>query len=93
MKYECMFIIKPFLPEDVRMNLVEDIKKIMIKHKAEIEKEDVWGKRHLAYMIKGHEEGYYILYYATIPAKGVEEIKSELRMNSDILRFLILKKD
>lgn len=93
MKYEFMCIIKPFLPEDVRAKLIEDIKKVVTGKKGEIEKEDIWGKRHLAYDIDGHEEGYYLLYYITVPSNEVEEIKETLRMKSDILRFQLIRFD
>ena len=93
MKYEFMCIIKPFLPEDVRIKLQNSIKKIFIDHKGKISNEDIWGKRHLAYPISSHEEGYYVVYNIDIPANQVNEAKAELKLLSDILRFLFVKKD
>jgi len=92
MKYEFMVVLKPFLPEDVRVKLQSDIKNIFEKNGAKFEKEDLWGKRHLAYSIKGHEEGYYILYDLTLPKGGVDKINTDLRLISDILRYILIKK-
>lgn len=92
MKYEFMVVLKPFLPEDVRIKLQKDIKGIFEKVGGKFEKEDLWGKRHLSYNIKGHEEGYYILYDLTLPAKGVEKVNNELRLIGDILRYILIKK-
>ncbi|MDD3647477.1 MAG: 30S ribosomal protein S6 [Candidatus Dojkabacteria bacterium] len=87
-KYEFIAIIKPFLPEDVRESLVTKIKKIFENAGGKIEKEDIWGKRHLAYKIKGHEEGYYIVYNIELPRGRVGDIKKELNLEMDLLRYM-----
>lgn len=93
MKYEFMCIIKPFLPEDVRVKLHEHIKKNFESVGGKIVKEDIWGKRHLAYKIKGHEEGYYILFDLELPKEKVDEVSKELRLMGDLLRFVIIGKE
>jgi small subunit ribosomal protein S6 len=93
MKYEFMGILKPFLPEDVRSKLQQSIEKIFTSRGGKIQKRDMWGKRHFAYKIKGHEEGYYILIMLDLPSDALEEIQSELRVISDLLRYTIIKKD
>lgn len=93
MKYEFMGIVKPFLPEDVRKDLILDIKKNVEDAGGEVEKEDLWGKRHLSYKIKGHEEGYYVLYEFEIPQEKVKEIEKEWQMMNDLLRYILIKRD
>ncbi len=93
MKYELMMILKPFLPEDVRKKLLENIEGCIKKFKGEVEKEDIWGKRHLAYKIKGHEEGYYVLYDLSLPSNEVKSLEAELKLIGDILRFMIVRKE
>lgn len=91
--YEFMGILKPFLPEDVRAQHIEKIKKLFTKKGGKIDKEDIWGKRHLAYKIKGHEEGYYLLYEIDFPVAEMKSIEEELRMTNDLLRYIIIRKD
>jgi len=91
MNYEFICIIKPFLPEDVRIKLLDNLKKIFITNKGEIKKEDIWGKRHLAYKIKGHEEGYYLLYELKLDPGSVDNITKELNLLTDVLRYSIMK--
>lgn len=91
MKYEFMGILKPFLPEDVRVKLQENIKKRIGDVGGSIIDEDIWGKRHLAYKIKGHEEGYYILYNIELPKGKLDEIIRELRTENDLLRYIFVK--
>lgn len=93
MKYEFVCIIKPFLPEDVRAKLQKNIKAIFEKSGGNVLSEDIWGKRHLAYKIKGHEEGYYVLYDLELPAEKYEEINRELGLVNDLLRYMIIKKE
>lgn len=93
MKYEFMGILKPFLPEDVRVKLHKEIIGIFNAAGGKILKEDVWGKRHLAYKIKGHEEGYYILLNLELPSENIEDVNKELKMINDLLRYMICKVD
>ena len=92
-EYEFMGIIKPFLPEDVRIKLLEDIKKVFTSKGGEIEGEDIWGKRHLAYKIGEHGEGYYLVLRVKVPKRVLKEIDEELRMTNDLLRYIINKLD
>ena len=93
MKYEFLGILKPFVPEDVRGKLQDNIKKAIKSCGGEVLKEDIWGKRHLAYKIQGHEEGYYILYGLELPSDKVIELKNEFGMINDLLRYVLIKED
>ena len=93
MKYEFMGIVKPFLPEDVRLRLIKNIQKAFTDCGGKVMKKDTWGKRHLAYKIDGHEEGYYILYEVELNSENVDKIKEDLRMMKDLLRYMIIKNE
>lgn len=90
-KYEFMCIMKPFLPEDVREALINKMKKTIEEKDGKVLEEDIWGKRHLAYDIKGHEEGYYLVYDVELPAKNLEEVKEDLNLEADLLRYMFMK--
>jgi len=92
-KYEFMGIIKPFLPEDVRIKLLKSIKKVFTSRGGEIIDEDIWGKRHLAYKIGEHEEGYYLVLRIKVSKDVIKEIEEDLRMTNDLLRYIINKVD
>jgi len=93
MKYELMIIFKPLLPEEIRTGVEKRISTLLKKGKGKILSQDVWGKRHLAYAIDSHEEGYYIVYKLSLEPSYVEELKRELHLINDILRFLITKEE
>ncbi|MCA9383316.1 30S ribosomal protein S6 [Candidatus Dojkabacteria bacterium] len=93
MDYEMMVILKPLLPEDIRAGVLKRINTLVKEHKGSIKSEDVWGKRHLAYPIKNHEEGYYIVYNLELESDQVQDLQRELKLISDILRFLLIKQE
>jgi len=92
-KYEGIFIIKPTLGE-------EEVKAVLDLVEGEIKKNDgkiievkSWGKKALAYSIKKFNEGlYYCMDFEAVPTtlKGMDV---KFRLNDDIVRFLIIKKD
>jgi small subunit ribosomal protein S6 len=91
--YELMVIIKPLLPEETRGEVQDRLLKLVKKAGGEITSTDVWGKRHLAYEIKGFDEGYYIIYKCELPAAAVAELNQALTLNPDIIRFLLIKEE
>lgn len=86
-----MVILKPLLPEDIRANIQSKIEKLVVAGKGTVTATDVWGKKHLAYDIKKHEEGYYIVYKMEMPAASAAALQHELKLMSDILRSLLSK--
>lgn len=91
--YELMVILKPLLPEDIRSGIQKRIEKYVKEAKGEIANTDVWGKRHLAYPIKKHDEGYYIVYKLSLGADFSDKFQGELKLMNDILRFILIKQD
>lgn len=89
--YEMVVVLKPFLPDKVRMEADEKIEKIIEERGGSVKTKAIWGKRFLAYPIKGHKEGYYILYYFKLRADKAKEVEKHLNRHPEILRFLIIK--
>jgi small subunit ribosomal protein S6 len=91
--YEMMVIFKPLLPDDVRKEIHTSITDLCEKLKGKVEDTDIWGKRYLAYKVAGHQEGYYILYTLALPSEAVEEIKKQMDLKQEIIRYLLVKVD
>ena len=92
-RYEVMFIVKPDLDDSGLQEQMDKIKKSVSKHKGEVEELNFWQKRELAYPINKIKEGIYLLGYFKLPEQGPKELSREWRLDSNILRFLILKKE
>ena len=89
--YELMVVLKPLLPEDIRAGIQKKIEKNIKDAKGEVLNIDVWGKRHLAYKIKKHEEGYYIVYKLKVDSSLSDVFQRDLKLMNDILRFILIK--
>jgi small subunit ribosomal protein S6 len=69
------------------------VEKIFTDNGAKISNTDNWGKRKLAYPIKGQEFAIYVFYTLEIPSEGVQKINDTLNITDEVVRFLITKPD
>lgn len=90
-KYELVLVLKPLLPDDVRKAIHKGIHDLVVEQGGTVDDTDVWGKRYLAYSIQGHSEGYYILYQTTMPSSAVAEIRRQLELKQEVLRYMVVK--
>lgn len=91
--YELMYILDPNLDEDASGALMGKIDDLLTKQGVEVEKTEPWGKRRLAYPIKGHWEGNYILSYLKAEPGVISDVQRRLRVMDGILRFLTVRMD
>ena len=91
--YELMYILDPNLDEDASGALMGKIEDLMTKQGVEVEKTEPWGKRRLAYSIKGHRDGNYVLSYLKAEPTAISEMERRLRVTEGILRFLTVRMD
>ena len=84
-------VLKPLLPDDVRKEVHKNFLDLVSEKGGEVIDVDVWGKRYLAYDIKGHNEGYYIVYNFKVPASAISECRRKLELVQEILRYMIVE--
>ncbi|MEI6462629.1 MAG: 30S ribosomal protein S6 [bacterium] len=92
-KYELVVILKALLPEDVRLSAQSKIEGLVKTSGGKIEKTDVWGKKHLAYRINKHDEGYYILYRIELERSKTDSFRTNLGLIPELLRYLLIKEE
>ena len=89
--YELVYIIQPNL-DDEGVKAVDDrIGQAISGEDGTITSTDHWGKRRLAYPVKGHFEGNYILHHLSMPPAAVQNVERQLRLSEDVLRFLFIR--
>ena len=69
------------------------VEKIIADNGGKIQNTDNWGKRKLAYPIKGQEFAIYVFYTVEMPGEGVQKINDTLNITDEVVRFLITKPD
>ena len=92
-KYEMILALKPLLPDDLRKEIHKEFVDMVQSDGGEVLDVDVWGKRYLSYEIKGHNEGYYIVYNFKVTPENVAEMKRQMQLKQEILRFMIIEID
>jgi len=90
--YETTFICTPDLAEDKLKSFTEKIVAAIKSLNAEITVQNDWGKRRLAYSIKGFNEGIFvhIQFKSELPIQ-VSKIETIYRLTEFIIRYLTVK--
>jgi small subunit ribosomal protein S6 len=90
--YEVLYLINPTLGEDETAALVAKFKELAEGH-GTVAEVDEWGKRKLAYPINDLDEGYYVLMTFTAEPAFPAELDRLMRINTGIMRSIIVCKD
>ena len=91
-QYEIAVLYHPDL--EVDLSKAEDrIKKIVTDNGGKIVSTDNWGKRKLAYNIKGNEHAVYVFYTVELPGESVQRVESALNITDEVIRFLVTRPD
>ncbi len=105
--YEATLVLQPLLDNDGVNGVVERITQLLTGKGATVdlsgqlidrrgnvsEATDGWRKRRLAYAIKNHREGYYVVLRFQAPTDALAELDRALKLNDDVLRFLVIRTD
>lgn len=90
--YEFAVLYHPDLEVDLS-KAEGKLTKIITDNGGKIKKTDNWGKRKLAYSIKGHDYAVYVFYIVELPSASVQKIETTLTITDEIIRFLITRPD
>ncbi len=91
--YELMVILDPTIDERTVAPSMEKYTQQVIAAGGSVEKTDIWGKRRLAYDIKKHSEGIYVVINLTTTPETALEITRQMNLNEAILRTKLQRAD
>ena len=91
--YEIVFIIHPDLDEASFNDTVTRVKSWITEADGSITKEEIWGKKRMAYAIRKQREGQYVLLNAQLPPAFVSELERNFRITEPIMRYLVISLD
>jgi small subunit ribosomal protein S6 len=91
-QYEIAVLYHPDLEVDLT-KAEERVSKIVTDNGGKVIGTDNWGKRKLAYVIKGNEHAVYVFYTVELPGSGVQKVESTLNITDEVIRFLITRPD
>lgn len=91
-QYELAVLYHPDLEIDLDKATAK-VEKQVAASQGKITATDNWGKRKMAYKIKGQEHAVYVIYTVEMPAAGVGKLNDSLNITDEVIRFLITKPD
>lgn len=89
-EYELLYVISPRLSAEDVDAMVERVGSLIEDGGGSVSMVDNWGRRRLAYPIRHHFEGTYVLTHLNMPGERTAEFERTLNINEDILRHLLI---
>ena len=92
-QYETGFVLSPALTEEETAQYIQQMAEIVAQRKGRMIKQDVWGKRRLAYPVKKFEDGFYVFFTYEGPGDISTEMERRFKQTDAVIRFMTVKKD
>jgi len=88
--YEVVYILDPALDEGAVTAKLDKFHALAVASGGEVTAVDHWGNRQLAYPIKRHQSGYYVVAQFSAVADALPEFERLLRLDEEVLRYLLV---
>ncbi|MDR1393582.1 MAG: 30S ribosomal protein S6 [Bifidobacteriaceae bacterium] len=89
--YEIMIILDPELEEAQVTTALARFFKIVTDAKGTVDRQEIWGKRRLAYEILKRSEGIYAVINFTATSEVAKELDRVLNLSESVLRTKLLR--
>lgn len=91
--YELGLVFVPTLDEKDIDSEISKLTSLIEKENCKVSDVDKWGVKKLAYPLKNNESGFYCFIYFSGDGEVLPELERINKINDNILRHLIVKKD
>lgn len=89
--YELTVIFSPELTSEQLKKTEKNLEDLIKKYEGSISKREDWGTRELAFPIAKNTKGTYRFFKIDIPGKSLKELDRELKLKSEIIRYLFVR--
>jgi small subunit ribosomal protein S6 len=90
-KYETLYILKPDSAPEKTEAARAKIRDVVTGGGAFLVKEDVWGKKKLAFEIQKQSKGIFVLLVYLSAPDHITEIERNLKIHSEVVRYVTVK--
>ncbi len=87
-RYETLLVLNPELPEAQTRETIDRARRVLVDAGADDFQLQEWGMRDLAYEIRKHKRGYYVLLEYRATPDLVKELERNLKIADEVLRFI-----
>lgn len=91
--YEHVFLARQDISAQQVEALLQSFRSILEELGGTVGKTEYWGLKSLAYRIKKNRKAHYALMNIDAPHEAVAELERQMRLSTDIVRFLTVKVD
>ena len=91
--YEAVYIVDATLGDEQIGVITAKYKTLIETGGGAVDKIDIWERRKLAYEIKGHTEGIYVIMQFHAKPAVEAELRRVFQISEDQIRFLIVRQD
>ena len=91
--YEVVFIVDPDTQEEEMTRLTEGLSGVITSQGGTVTRNEVLGRRHLAYRIGRKNEGVYVLFEVEGTGGEIAELERRMRVNDQIMRYMTVRVD
>jgi small subunit ribosomal protein S6 len=88
-KYELICILQPELDENAFKAALERVQGWVGEAGGSVDKTEIWGRRKLAYAIRKHTEGQYVLLNVTLDPKSTSALERNIRFLEPVIRHML----
>lgn len=92
-KYELMYIVASTVSDDQIPTVTDGVLSFIGNYEGKVIREDLMGKKKLAYPIKKTKNGFYAGITFEMPGTRINEFDAKLRTTPDIVRHLVVNID
>jgi small subunit ribosomal protein S6 len=92
-QYETGFVLSPTLSEEETTQFVQQMAEVIGQKKGRMVKQDIWGKRRLAFPIKRFQEGVYVFFTYEGGGDISTELERRFKQTDSVIRFMTVLRD
>jgi small subunit ribosomal protein S6 len=92
-QYETGFVLSPALSEEETTQFIQQMAEIVAQKKGRMVRQDIWGKRRLAFPIKRFQEGVYVFFTYDGGGDVSVELERRFKQSDAVIRFMTVLKD
>lgn len=90
-KYETVFIIDPSIEQEQIDSIIEDVQNLVSGSGGKVIGVDRWGKKRLAYEVKGNRDGYYVLMNFEAESQFIQRLGRYYGLTEEIIKHMTLR--
>ncbi len=91
--YEALYIVNPELGDDDIQTVEKQVQDLVTNNGGTIVRSEIWGKRKLAYTVKKHTEGVYVLLRFQAAPSFIARLEGFFKLAEPVIRYLVVHFD